>query len=856
MMKQKIMIIAAICLLFFLSANGKTVETGVSATLAQERAMSLSDVRYKLHFDLPRNIGADVRGEESIRFIRKGTGPLVIDFKASAKQLKKVSVNGKQVPCLIKDEHITIPSKWLKYGENSVYVTFVAGNKPLNRRSDYLYTLFVPDKARSTFPCFDQPDIKARFSLSLRLPSEWQAVSDGALTDPVNEMPNKGETFKTMHFAETLPLPTYLFSFVAGKFEKKSETRNGRTVTAFYRETDTKKLSQLPTLFDEVFLSLSWLEKYTDIQCPFPKYDFVILPGFQFGGMEHPGAIQFTDKRMFVSEHPTPDEELRRMELIAHETTHLWFGDMVTMRWFDDVWTKEVFANYLAAKIVKEQFPKINHDLNFLKTYQMYALDEDRTRGTHPIKQQLSNLQDAGLLYGNIIYEKAPVMMRSLEQQTGTEAFRNGLRKYLRTFAYGNATWEDLIAILDAENPLAHLRTFSENWVKQKGMGDIHYEVRKIKTNEGESANSDVEQRTGGGHFALHITQCDPYRRGIFWQQRFEMGLVKNDSLRSVEVNLQDTALDVPIGEQPDHVLPNINGQGYGYFITDTASMNYELQNWYSLKSDLQRQALLMNIYEAYRRGCITPGRGCSALLKGLPEESNALVASTICRYLREMCFHTDGEQRSETERAMWAQSRNHKLPSCRQQLLRALTSLSTDVMVTDSLYELWKNRSETLLGESDYMEMAYQLALRFPERCHDIADMQRSRLQNADRQHEFDYIIRACSPSQSEQERIFRSLFKKENRAIEPWTAQLLALLNHPLREPFSNRYILPALGMMQEIQRTGDIFFPTNWVTSLLSGHRTSEARQLVDDFLDHHPNYPVLLKNKILQAADGMK
>ena len=127
----------------------------------------------------------------------------------------------------------------------------------------------------------------------------------------------------------------------------------------------------------------------------------------------------YNDTQMFLSENPTPDEELRRTQLIAHETAHMWFGDLVTMNWFDDVWTKEVFANYFAALITEPLFPQVNHQLNWMKTYTAASLSEDRTPGTTAIRQPLDNLQNAGLIYGQIIYNKAPVMMVKLVESMG-----------------------------------------------------------------------------------------------------------------------------------------------------------------------------------------------------------------------------------------------------------------------------------------------------------------------------------------------------------------------------------------------------------------------------------------------------
>ena len=156
------------------------------------------------------------------------------------------------------------------------------------------------------------------------------------------------------------------------------------------------------------------------------------MPAFQFGGMEHPGAIFYNANGLLLDESATQDQMLGRASVIAHETAHMWFGDLVTMRWFSDVWMKEVFANHMAAKIVNPAFPALNHDLRYLVDYYPSAYGVDRTAGTNEIRQPLKNLNEAGTLYGAIIYQKAPIVMRQLETLVGADGFRDGLRDYLK----------------------------------------------------------------------------------------------------------------------------------------------------------------------------------------------------------------------------------------------------------------------------------------------------------------------------------------------------------------------------------------------------------------------------------------
>src|SRR6185369_13769821 len=218
--------------------------------------------------------------------------------------------------------------------------------------------------------------------------------------------------------------------FAAGRFSVETAERNGRTFHMFHRETDAAKVARnRDAIFDLHAKALAWLEEYTQIPYPFGKFDFVLIPSFQFGGMEHPGAIYYNASGILLDESATENQVLGRASTISHETSHMWFGDLVTMQWFNDVWMKEVFANFMAAKIVNPSFPNVNHELRFLVSNYPTAYDVDRTPGSNPIRQPLANLNDAGQLYGPIIYEKAPIVMRQLEMILGEQRLRDGLRE-------------------------------------------------------------------------------------------------------------------------------------------------------------------------------------------------------------------------------------------------------------------------------------------------------------------------------------------------------------------------------------------------------------------------------------------
>ena len=824
---------ACVCLLCACQKETKrALEIGVSQELAESRKMRLKELEYQLYFDIPKEQEKQAKGRVIVQFWSENTEELLLDFRAKPEQLLKVMVNGKTEQPRLEQEHIILSTAHLIAGKNEVEIEFISDNRAMNRNVDYLYTLLVPDRARTLFPCFDQPDLKACYQLNLNIPEDWVAVGNA---------PMKSQEIvdgqKVVTFEKTQPLSSYLFSFVAGRWECCTDNREGRIVSLYHRETDPKKLDQLNIIFDQVYSSLNWLEEYTGIPYPFKKYDLVIVPGFQFGGMEHAGAILYNDKRMFLSEHPTTAEELGRMELIAHETAHMWFGDYVTMAWFDDVWTKEIFANYFAARMIEPRFPQVNHRLNALRSFYPSAYSEDRTAGTNSIRQKLGNLNDAGLVYGQIIYNKAPVVMQKLVELMGEEPFRQGIQDYLRTYAYDNATWDGLIQILDTYTS-EDLTAWSKVWVDEKGRPEVSCE---------QHGNS------------LCFKQRDAWGRDIQWQQRLSFTLLrKGEQPKTVELMMKDSIAVFPIEQPLDWIIPNSDGTGYGYFKMDSASIAYALEHLSDFSDPVTRLSLIISLNENYLDKQIEPDVFAKALLRLLSTEQEILIYTTALGYLKN-AYYSCQTERTYVEQQLFGLVQQRKLMEYRQSAFRVLLEVWTESDVTDWMFQMWqkvKSDVNLSLSERDKMKMAYELAIRLPNRFNELKKEQLQRIANQDRKREFAFIMEAVNPQEEVRDSIFRSFLVAENRTIEPWVEQALYYLNHPLRGKESLKYIRPVLEQLQEVQRTGDIFFPKDWVSACLRGHRGEEAARIVEQFLQERPDYPVLLKNKILQSADHLR
>ncbi len=811
MKKVMIFFLLAMCL-STQSVKAQMLVKGVSKELAEHRKANISQVVYDLTFNIPSKPYESVKGKAIISFNLEVREDVVLDFQGQIDGTCYIhDENDKRhaTDILYQDEHIIIPMELLTEGKNKIELPFIANDKALNRNDDYMYTLFVPDMARSVFPCFDQPDLRAVFVTTLKVPSGW----------------------KTMASDNVCQLPTYLYSFVAGKFQEKSTVHNGRRMRALYRESDPDKVAQLNQVFDEASQALDWMEGYTGIACPFKEYGLVILPGYQFGGMEHPGAIQMNDRRIFLEKQATQEEKMARMELIAHETAHLWFGDLVSLKWFEDVWAKEVMANFLASKMVRRSFPDINHDLNFLKTYQTRAIAIDRTEGTHPIAQELTNMSDARLLYDNIIYDKAPVMLRMLEETMGAPEMQTGLQNYLKGHLFNNASWDELVAALEEAAPSANVRQFSKVWVKQKGMPTIH-----------------TTYKNGN----LVITQNDPYHRGIVWPQKFQVRLVYDlGTSRTITVDMKEATRTIRVNDKPDYIIPNYNGKGYGHFTLDNEYAVLLPKRLITTRSDLHRYALLQTIHDNYLLGRIPPIH-FAELNRMMMTEQNPLIISATIDHMFRIAFDMPAEQRKTLELCMMDLIDKNPSKDMQQLMIRKLSTHATAPELIDRIYTIWQQHNDPLLSEQDYMNMAYRLAILRSDTSSPILAAQRKRLKTDDERREFDYISRVCTSDPMLRVRLFNEMLKPQNREKEPWALKAFQLLNADVYEPQSNVYIESGLKSLQYIEQTSDIFFPTNWLKALLAEHKSREARLTVEKFINNNPNYPEHLRRKILEAA----
>lgn len=834
-MKRVAQVAAAIFLLAgCINSPIEIPEKGLSQALANERVAILDSVCYNLHFSIPDSLTDSVKGEAEITFqLRERPQSLVLDFtNPDSSNLKVVNV-GKEInpEVVICNGHIVIPKQYLNKGENRMRLSFTSDSRTLNRNRDFLYTLNVPNKASKVFPCFDQPNIKATYTLNLSIPIRWNAVSNGSIA---SDSIANGK--RNIAFHPSQKISTYLFAFAAGKFDKVEKTTNGMPVAIYYIQTDSLKVKKnMDAIYNQVAQSLKLMEEYTSIKYPFEKYDLVLIPSFQFGGMEHPGATYYKASKLLLDENPSLQDEMSRTNLIAHETAHMWFGDLVTMSWFNDVWLKEVFAGLFAEKITNPQYPEIDHNLLFMLSNYPRALSVDRTAGTHPIAQELENQDNAASLYGSIIYNKAPIAMRLLERKMGEEPFKQALREYLSHYSYGNATWADLLTMFQRQVK-EDLGGWNQDWINGKGVPEIEILIKK-------DDRAAILAKNGG----------------VANPQAFEINLLDSNSSNRIEFKALPGKIMTKSLSSETVALPNSNGMAYAIFTGDIAKQTYSASNLIQMTS-LERASLLINQKELAIQKRITATGYCEFLLTFTHAEEVDILLQQSLKDI-EYCFLQllSAKERdtvvSKVEAILWDKMLAQEKPSEQLTVFKSLMRVATTKSMLSKMQTILdKNQinTHTKLSERDAMSLALELAFKIPAKSNSIINTQLKRIKSEELKAQLEFERESISWNNDTLNNLWQKLQKKENRMKEPWVSEALAYVHHPLRNEANLKMLIPALKILPEIKQTGDIFFPKSWADAVLWGYRSPKAKEQVNKLLQTNTLSPDL-KLKVMQSGD---
>ena len=832
------------------------MQPGVSLDLARERARTLSDVRYALALDVT---GRDTaHGRVTLSFQRKpDAGDLVVDFRGPA--LDSVSANGAPVTDHAWAEgHVRIPARHLRAGANTVGFRFAARIAPVGASiirfedptdgSRYLYTLLVPADANQLFPSFDQPDLKGRFTMQITAPQGWSVLANG----PERSREQAGAAVR-WSFAETEPISTYLAAFSAGPWRRWDSNENGRPIALYARRSLARDVDA-DTLMRSNRDALAWLERYFAVPFPFAKYDMLLAPAFPFGGMEHVGAVFYNENSFVFREAPTLNERLSRTATTYHEVAHQWFGDLVTMRCFDDLWLKEGFSTYMAAKMQDELDPGSEAWKTFYLRNKPVAYGTDATEGTVPVWQELANLDLAKGNYGPIVYNKAPAILKQLEFLVGEDAFREGLRVFLKRHAYGNATWQELLAAVEESSGVS-LDAFGEQYILRAGMPVVETAL----------------EEEGGRIRRLALVQRParelPGDPGGWWPGRVRVRLGyrdRPDTVLTVAFAGATTEVAEAAGlPAPDWVWANEGDYGYGLFLPDARSAAHVAAHVGGTRDGLLRAMLWGSLWDLVREARLDPAGYVALTLRELPRERDEQIAATLLgrastaltRYLPE-----DEAARllPRWEALLLARAGDDSLSyGLRKAALDAYLGVARTpaarAVLREYLAGTRRFAGEPLRAPSRWAAVTQLLATGDPAADSlYAAETARDTTPEAARRA---FVAGAARPDSASKAAYF-GRYLRDPSLNEEWATASVGAFNDPAHARLTLPHLRPALEELVWLRDNRRIFFLPRWIGAFLGGQTDPAALATLDAYLAAHPELPVDVRRKVLQSRDELE
>ncbi len=842
-------ILASTIILIAFSPSFAEAPRGVPRALATERAAQISNVRYRLAFTLqPQE--ATTSAEEELRFNLKTLASVLLDFRDG--QILTASVNGAALTLKSENGHLELPKEKLRAGENDIRIRFTApiaaAGKPLTRfedhddNSEYIYSLFVPMDASMAFPCFDQPDLKGRFVLELTAPDTWTVISNG----PVENATDVGSGQKRTRFAETRPISTYLFAFAAGPF-RKLPASPGMPELYVRKSKFDRAQTEAPEVQQVAASGIQYLSNFFAQQFPFPKYDMVLIPGFPYGGMEHAGATFLREESVLFRTAPTHSDILNRDLIVLHELAHQWFGDLVTMRWFDDLWLKEGFAEYMAYQTLAALKPQENVWTRFYQSIKPSAYEIDSTKGTTPIYQEIPNLEDAKSAYGAIVYSKAPAVLKQLAFVLGPDKFREGLQLYLKQHAYGNAEWNDLVGAFErvSGRPLG---PWAEMWIRRRGMPQI-----------------DVSWSCDGDRLTqVSLSQHDVLGSTDVWPMAMQLGLNYADRpplLKRVDLDGKSSQVtDLKGTPCPSFIFANEGDYAYGRFLLDSRSREAAARQLGAIHDLLQRALLWGSLWDSVRNSELAPRDYLVLSLELLPSETEEMLTRSLLSHsATSLHRYVSPEARNKYVEHFETLAADRMLHSSDQDMrivwFRSHTATAETPAALARIKEILNGRLTVPgveLRPLDRWNLVTALIAHGDPDAEAIFAAEKQRDPSGDGQ-KYAYVAEAAKPTQATKQRYFKDFLENPARQ-EDWIEQSLYAFNYWNQSELTAPYLKPALEALPQIKRERKIFFLVDWLSAFIEGQQSPSAKAQVYDYLDS-AQLDADLRLKILQAVDEL-
>ena len=594
---------------------------------AAERARLLRVASYDVALDLTDGAGAPgertFRTTTTLRFACTEPGAATyLDLTAPA--VHEVRLNGAAVDADFDGNRLVLRDL---AADNELVVVadgaYMRTGEGLHRFVDpvdgsvYLYTQFETFDAHRMFACFDQPDLKATFRFTVEAPRDWVVVSNGA----VASRPPEGEA-GTWTFAETPRMSTYITALVAGPYASVHDEHDGIPLGIYCRASLVQHLDA-DELFEVTRQGFDFFHRVFDYRYPFGKYDQLFVPEFNAGAMENAGAVTFLEDYVFRSKVTDAAYE-RRAETVLHEMAHMWFGDLVTMRWWDDLWLNESFATYMSVLAQASSTRWTNAWTTFANTEKTWAYRQDQLPSTHPIAADIADIEAVKVNFDGITYAKGASVLKQLVAWVGQEAFLSALRDYFRAHEYGNTVLADLLGALERSSG-RDLSQWSAQWLETAGCNTLR---------------ASFETDGDGAFTAFSVLQEAPEQWPTLRSHRVAVGcydLVDGHLVRThrEELDVVGATTEVPglVGRpQPDLVLVNDDDLTFAKIRLDERSLATLTAHVGRVAESLPRALCWAALWDMTRDAELPARDYVTAVLSGIGGEDDIGVVQSLLR--------------------------------------------------------------------------------------------------------------------------------------------------------------------------------------------------------------------------------
>ncbi len=875
--------------------------------------------------------------------------PIILDWRRikgheKLSKISNVSVNGKSVEKNAKsvpeaiatgygevNEHL-IFLQHVKEGENTIKLDFespiLTSGSAITRYidkedgSEYIYSLFVPSDASTAFPVFDQPDLKARFKVFVRCPRDWEFITNTSGTSERVVDRAKGSIVfrggqdktptsllkdipKVRYFEETKPISTYVFAFAAGPFAKFNEDkRDGLRIClserkrispleakVYVRKSQAQKFeSHAQEIFRLNHESIHYLECYFDYEFPFPKYDLVLIPEFPFGGMEHAGATFLRESSFIFPTEPTADNYISRARLLFHENAHQWFGDTVTMKWFDDLWLKEGFATFMAYKAMEKVLPEYDAWKVFYERTKQRAYLTDVTKGTTPIYQEIPN--SAKSAYGNIVYQKAPSFLKQAEFYLGEKEFQTAVRSFLKKHEFANAEWSDLVSEFETKSGYKKggLKTWSKKWIAEPGLPIIAFGKDK--------KSGDMYRELIHNKYWYYLRQINVPKIKDEWSMKTKILVIRDNGKTETAVTdyaeqktsnglaaLPRTVI-IPVDWNVHFVFPNYQDYGYGIFLLDVKSKKYILENIQNEKDDFLRSMMWGSLWDSVRFAELAPENYIELAIKNIDVEKDVTTISSILgRVNTAYTYYLSTPQQKavapKLEQLLLDKISTSKTIGERITFYRAFLGIASSPDAKNFLKRylgssvssptVKEGTRKDITSPDDKSEPAVTVGLPTPRtrdkfnivtRLIVLGDKDAPELltelektEKSDAAKRYAYAAKAGFATKENKEKYWND-FVNNKDISESWIEAAARIWNSPNQSALTLPYLEKALAELPNHKQNRKIFFVNGWLASFIGGQKSEEALVIVYKFLAENPKLDVDLKRKILERIDGLE